>query len=134
MKKNSVSPIKAKENPLAYKPTDELRRQVAIMAEIGLRQDEMARIIGVSEPTLRKYYEPELDGAKGILNTAVANNLFNIATSPDHRGAVTAAIFWMKTRAKWKETLDISNEDGSLKPEPVQIAVMAALKKVHDDA
>lgn len=119
-------------NELAYTPTEEGRYQVAVMAELGMRQDEMARVMKISEPTLRKHYEAELAGAKSILNSAVANNLFRIATSPDHKGAVTAAIFWMKTRAKWKETVDLSNDDGSLKPEAVQIAVMSALKKAHD--
>ena len=131
--KKSVSPIKAEDHKLAHKPTEDQRRQVAVMAELGLRQDEMARIMEISEPTLRKHYEIELSSAKSILNSQVANNLFRIATSEDHKGAVTAAIFWMKTRAKWKETIDISNEDGSLKPEPVQIAVMNALNKVHGD-
>ena len=129
--KKSVSPIKPDEHKLAHKPTEDQRRQVAVMAELGLRQDEMARIMEISEPTLRKHYEVELVSAKSILNSQVANNLFRIATSADHKGAVTAAIFWMKTRAKWKETLDISNEDGSLKPEPVQVAVMNALAKIH---
>jgi hypothetical protein len=32
----------------------------------------------------------------------VAGNLFRIATSEDP-GAVTAAIFWLKTRAGWRE-------------------------------
>ena len=33
---------------------------------------------------------------------AVAGNLFRIATS-EGAGAVTAAIFWLKTRAGWRE-------------------------------
>jgi hypothetical protein len=43
-------------------------------------------------------------------------------------------IFWLKTRARWRETVDISNEDGSLRPEPVAAAVLAALNKIYDDA
>jgi predicted component of type VI protein secretion system len=114
--KKSVSPIKPDEHKLAHKPTEDQRRQVAVMAELGLRQDEMARIMQISEPTLRKHYDVELTSAKSILNSQVANNLFRIATSSDHKGAVTAAIFWMKTRAKWKETIDLSSEDGTMTP------------------
>jgi len=36
-------------------------------------------------------------------NAKVAENLFRKATG-DGREAVIAAIFWMKTRAQWKET------------------------------
>jgi hypothetical protein len=46
----------------------------------------------------------------------VAGNLYSIATSKDHKGAVTAAIFWLKTQAKWKETIDLSSEDGTMTP------------------
>lgn len=117
----------------SYKPDEKSRRQVTIMAGIGLRHDEIAKIIGISDETLRKYYKSELESAKSMLNAQVASNLFRIATGSD-KAAVTAAIFWMKTRAGWKETINLENADGSLKPEPVQVAVMAALKKVHDDS
>lgn len=117
----------------SHKPDERSRKQVTLMAGIGIKQDDIARIIGISDVTLRKYYAKELAESKSILNTQVASNLFRIATSSE-KGAVSAAIFWMKTRAGWKETVNLSNEDGSLKPEPVQVAVMAALKKVHDDA
>ena len=119
--------------PAAHKPDEKTRKQVTMMAGIGLKQEEIARIIGVSAEVLRRYYQTELENAQPVLNAQVANNLFRIATSPDHKQAVTAAIFWLKTRAKWKETLDLSNEDGSLKPEAVQVAVMSALRKAHDD-
>jgi DNA-binding XRE family transcriptional regulator len=117
---------------VTHKPDEKSRKQVTLMAGIGLKQAEIARILDISTETLTRYYKKELENAVPQLNAQVANNLFRIATSPDHKGAVTAAIFWMKTRAKWKETVDLSNDDGSLKPEAVQIAVMSALKKAHD--
>lgn len=118
---------------MTYKPDDKTKKQVTLMAGIGLTHDQIAKIAGISDETLRKYYKKELEAAKSVLNTQVASNLFRIATSTE-KGAVAAAIFWMKTRAGWRETIDLSNEDGSLKPEPVQVAVLAALKKAHDDA
>jgi L-fucose isomerase-like protein len=118
--------------PAPYKPDDKSRKQIMLMAGIGLTHDQIAKVMDISDETLRRHYKQELATAKAMLNTQVAGNLYSIATSKDHKGAVTAAIFWLKTQAKWKETLDISNEDGSLKPEPVQVAVMNALKKVHD--
>lgn len=119
--------------PAAHKPDEKTRKQVTMMTGIGLKQEDVARIMGVSIDVLRRYYQTEMENAQPVLNAQVANNLFRIATSPEHKQAVTAAIFWLKTRAKWKETLDLSNEDGSLKPEAVQVAVMSALRKAHDD-
>lgn len=119
--------------PVPHQPDDKSRKQVSLMAGIGLTHDQISKVMQISDETLRKHYKKELETAKSVLNAQVASNLFRIATSSE-KGAVAAAIFWMKTRAGWKETIDISNEDGSLKPEPVQIAVMNALNKVHGDA
>jgi hypothetical protein len=115
-----------------YKPDEKSSKQISLMAGIVLTHDQISKVIGISDETLRRHYKKELEISKSLLNTQVASNLFRIATSSE-KGAVAAAIFWMKTRAGWKETIDISNEDGSLKPEPVQVAVMNALNKVHGD-
>jgi hypothetical protein len=48
-------------------------------------------------------YRKELDGAAIEANAKVAESLFRRATG-EGREAVTAAIFWLKTRAGWKET------------------------------
>jgi hypothetical protein len=48
-------------------------------------------------------YVDELEGGQIRANVRVAENLFRKATG-DGREAVTAAIFWLKARARWKET------------------------------
>ena len=120
--------------PSTHRPDEKTRRQVMLMAGIGIRREEICKIMEFSEETLDRYYHKELQISRHMLNAQVASNLFSIATSKDHRGAVTAAIFWMKTRARWKETIDVSNDDGSLKPEALQPAILAALNKAHEEA
>jgi DNA-binding XRE family transcriptional regulator len=89
-----------------HEPSEASRRQVRALAAYGIPQDEIARVIGVSKPTLEKHYRPELDRAETEANAKVAESLFRKATGDGAR-AVTAAIFWLKTRARWKEpTLD----------------------------
>ena len=85
-----------------HEPTEKDRNQVTLMAGIGLTQDQICKIIGVSDETLRKYYEKELDTATSMMNAQVAQNLFRSATSKG-AGAVASAIFWLKTRAGWRE-------------------------------
>lgn len=53
--------------------------------------------------SLRKHYRDELKNGHVKANAKVAENLFRKATG-EGREAVIAAIFWMKTRAGWKET------------------------------
>jgi hypothetical protein len=96
-----VSPIKRRGNQ-PFVPTDKDRQQVERMVGFGLTQEQICKIIGISENTLRKYFADELENGVSRINSAVAQNLFAIATSRDP-GSVAAAIFWMKTRAQWKE-------------------------------
>lgn len=66
-------------------------------------ESEIAGVVAIDAKTLRKHYRQELDHAHTKVNARVAENLFRKATG-DGREAVTAAIFWLKTRAGWKET------------------------------
>lgn len=93
--------------------TDKDRAQVERMAGLGLTQPQIANICGFSEDTLQRHFSAELANGVGKLNSAVAANLYSIATSRDN-GAVAAAIFWMKTRGRWKETNhhEVTGADG----------------------
>jgi hypothetical protein len=87
----------------AHKPDLALRRQVETLAGFGVPEDDIAGVIGIDPKTLRKHYRHELDHGHVKANARVAENLCRKATG-EGREAVTAAIFWLKTRAGWKET------------------------------
>ena len=57
-------------------------------------------MVGIDAKTLRKHYRDELDLGETKANAQIAGFLFNAAKS----GNVTAQIFWLKTRARWRET------------------------------
>lgn len=86
-----------------HKPTDAQRQLVQLHATIGTQQEIIADIIGVDAKTLRKHYREELDLALARANAAIGGALFNKAKGGD----TTAMIFWMKTRAQWREKLEI---------------------------
>jgi hypothetical protein len=84
-----------------HEPDEESREAVAVLAAAGTPQAVIARLLKVSEPTLRKHYRKELDDGLAIANAQVAQTLFRMARS----GRVPAAtFFWLKTRAGWRET------------------------------
>ncbi len=87
----------------AHKPDESRRRQVEALAGFGIPEAEIAGAIGIDPKTLRKHYRPELDHGHTKANARVAENLYRKATG-EGREAVTAAIFWLKTRAGWRET------------------------------
>lgn len=88
----------------AHSPDPSLRRQVEAMAAYGVPEADVARVIGVDPKTLRKHYRGELDTGQIKANSKVAESLYRKATT-DGPQSVTAAIFWLKTRARWKETV-----------------------------
>lgn len=87
---------------------------VQLHSTIGTPQGTIAQIIGIDDKTLRLYYREELDLATAKANATVGGALFNKAKGGD----TTAMIFWMKTRAGWREThvVDHSSSDGTMTP------------------
>jgi hypothetical protein len=83
-----------------HKPDPAQRRQVEAMAAYGIPGHDIARVVGVDPKTLRKHYRDELDLGETKANAQIAGFLFNAAKS----GNVTTQIFWLKTRARWRET------------------------------
>ena len=84
----------------AHKPDPAQRKQVETLAAYGIPAEDIARVVGIDPKTLRKHYRDELDLGETKANAQVAGFLFNAARN----GNVTAQIFWLKTRARWKET------------------------------
>jgi transposase len=83
-----------------FLPTDEQRRLVKSLSAIGTKQNDVAQRLGITEKTLRKYFRQELDSGELEANSKVAQTLFKMATSGEN---TAATIFWLKTRAGWRE-------------------------------
>jgi hypothetical protein len=83
----------------AHQPDPSQRRQVEAMAAYGIPEVDIARVLSVDAKTLRKHYREELDLGETKANAQVAGFLFSAAKN----GNVTAQIFWLKTRARWRE-------------------------------
>jgi hypothetical protein len=87
----------------AHRPDPAGRRQVEAMAGYGIPEADIATVLEIDPKTLRKHYRRELDKGHIKATATIAGNLYRLATGSG-REAVTAAIFWLKTRAGWKET------------------------------
>jgi hypothetical protein len=83
----------------AFALNDAVRERVRHLAGVGLRQDDIAKIIGCTAKTLRKRFRDDLDRGVAEANATVSGFLFAAAKA----GNVTAQIFWLKTRAHWRE-------------------------------
>ena len=76
-----------------------VRERVRHLSGVGVCQDDIARIIGCAPKTLRKRLRDELDRGVAEANATIAGYLFAAAKA----GNITAQIFWLKTRAHWRE-------------------------------
>jgi hypothetical protein len=83
----------------AFVVNEVVREKVRHLAGVGVRQDDIARIIGCAPKTLRKRCRDDLDRGVAEANATVSGYLFAAAKA----GNVPAQIFWLKTRAHWRE-------------------------------
>ena len=75
------------------------RERVRYLAGVGVPQDDIARIVGCAPKTLRKRFREDLDRGVAEANATVCGYLFAAAKA----GNISAIIFWLKTRARWRE-------------------------------
>jgi hypothetical protein len=90
------------------------------MAGYGVAEADIAIVLGIDADTLRTRFAAELGRGHIKANTRVAKSLYRKALG-EGRKAVTAAIFWLKTRAGWRETTahEVSGSD----KQPVRIVI-----------
>ena len=102
--------------------TDDTRKTVYELSSVGTTYEDIAKVIGISHDTLTKYYRPELDRGRIDANAIIAGTLFKQA----QEGNTSAAIFWLKTRAQWKETQK-HELNGDPNGEPVTVKVITGI-------
>src|SRR5690242_3290846 len=83
----------------AFVADEATREKVRHLAGLGVRQDDIARMIGCAPKTLRKRCRNELDRGVAEANAMVSSSLFAAAKA----GNTAAQIFWLKIRAGWRE-------------------------------
>lgn len=91
-----------------YKPTDDDYSKVEEMVCIGLDQHTIAKIMGISNATLTKYYEHNLVVGKEKRTARVAGVAYEMAVSGESPSMTT---FWLKTQAGWSPKHHVVVED-----------------------
>lgn len=125
-----------------FQPTDEDRALVEQLAAFGIPVESMTLFVKdkagkpISERTLRKYFAKELDQGELKANVKVAQTLFKKAISGD----TTSMIFWLKTRARWKESpqrVELTGKDGGPVEQKTTVVdeqqIKAAVSKLEDE-
>jgi len=80
-----------------HEPTPASRNRVTVMAACGLSQDDIAAVIGISSPTVRRHYRRELDHAYSAIIARLAARLIAMADAGDER----AIEFYLERQGGW---------------------------------
>ena len=91
-----------------YKPTNDDYSKVEEMVTIGLDQHTIAKIMGISNATLIKYYSHNLLVGKEKRTARVAGVAYEMAVSGESPSMTT---FWLKTQAGWSPKHTVVVED-----------------------
>lgn len=114
--KNKGLPTKVDPGSPGFKPGMAQAREVAVMSALGLEPSEVSLILNVEEKLLKTYYSRELNVSQKISNAMVARKALEMAMSGRFPEMTK---FWLKARAKWKETsgIELTGRDGG----PVEV-------------
>lgn len=114
--------IKSAAGMPAFEPTTNDRKQVEVMAGLGLKREEICLLVDnprtglpINEKTLAEHFDLELRRGAPKAAAIIGQSIFSKAQG-NGPGAITAAIWFSKCRMGWKErvALDVDIKSGVL--------------------
>lgn len=121
-----------------FEPSLDQRQTVRVMVACGIPQPSICAAIvnpesgaPIDPKTLRRAFRAEIKDAKATANGLVAQSLFSKATGNGTQ-SVTAAIFWLKTQAGWREAEGPDVSDDPPPAAKVVVQVVSARKRPDD--
>lgn len=115
----------------AHKPTKDTIKTAMDGAGFGAQTKLIAAKIGISEPTLFKYYQPYLDKGRAEAHFTMGNSVFQKALEGDP----TCIKLYVKGQMGWKETsgVEISGKDGEAVKHDHTVSVKGKLNSFLND-
>lgn len=109
-----------------HEPSEETRLKVNTLSMFGVKEVEIAGHLNIDPKTLRKYYRSELSDGHLKANVSVAKSLYRQAID----GNVTAAIFWLKSRAGWSEKQETEGRNDT-QPLEIKFSVKEPVSEIQ---
>ena len=126
-------PVKPKRGKPPFVPTLSQRDNVRVAAACGMPQDLVCRQIinlttgkPIDLKTLRLVFRTELDDGKATANAMVTRSLY-LKAMGDGKASVTAAIFWLKCQAGWRDQPESDRDKNTV--EHVDVPTVACPKE-----
>lgn len=102
------------------KVTETLQVQVEKLAGYGMTDEDISKVVSMSEATLKRKFRDELDIGRALAKSKVQQTAFKMAIS-GKQPAMT--MFWLKTQCHWKETTvnEHTGKDGKDLPSTIKV-------------
>lgn len=100
-----------------HKVTKQNKSTVLSLVVAGYTHVSIAKVLGISQKTLVKYYKEELETGKGHIDDLCVSQIIEGMRA----GSVPLLIFYAKTKMGWREQNDVNIL--SDKAKPVQVIV-----------
>lgn len=93
-----------------WEPSADDIKRMESMAGVGISQEQIAKVYGVSVDTLQDRFGELIANARTKAVASIGGALYRKAMA----GNVTAMIFYLKTQGGWRETnsLELTGKDG----------------------
>jgi hypothetical protein len=117
-----------------HKPTKTNKQKLLALIESTYPTVEnCAAEIGISKPTVEKYYKKIINKRRGFVKNSARTSLLEIMNNPDHPKQFEACKFFLNTQEGWSEKSGIehTSPDGSMSAGETGRAVMEILKAKH---
>ncbi len=97
-----------------HKPTETQKRLCVALKSCGVQHETIARIVGVSTPSLRKWYRAELDDGLARAVAGAAANMFRLSLRQSSTGFMAAKhVLRCFGGDAWKERGALEIESGA---------------------
>ena len=83
-----------------HEPTSQTRNMVRMCAGFGVPQEDIALALGLTRPTLKRHYSPEIEVGKAQTHIRLMSNLLEMSNMKNTVG-LKATIFALTRRFGW---------------------------------
>jgi len=87
-----------------HEPTDITRKQVANLSAGGMKQENVAKFMGLSVPTLMKHYRHEYENGNELMVAELIPVCMAVARDPDHKDSAKERHFLLERKGGFIKT------------------------------
>ena len=89
---------------MTHVPDEDKRKTVKNLSAVGMSQESIAAIIGITSKTLRKHYRHEYDHGNELMIADLIPVCITVATDPDHKDSVKERHFLLERKGGFIKT------------------------------